>query len=125
MTKPLTKILRISLVDKVVLLIFLGRKSKVKIRNIKVQTAYPGSSTVDKTKNSYITFNEPTSKISGTPMNVKDSPNNSSRKSFTTVCRQDVLTTSDTREVKEDTAESYGDLVVTDLGSSAEPFVPD
>ena len=93
-----------------------------------MRTAYPDSSTVDETKNSYITFNEPTRKVSGsfTPVHVTDSPNSSSRKSFTTACRQDVLTTSDTREVKEDTAESYyGDLVVTDLVNSTDPFVRD
>lgn len=122
------------------------RKPKMKIRKIKVQTAgtvVPSS--VDKTENSFITFNEPTSKASVcpssnsrksipphkasgtfTPVNVTDSPSSNSRKSFSTACRQDVLRTSDRRTKNENPTEShYGDLVIIDLGSSTEPLVHD
>ena len=115
----------LSLVEKMFLLIFIGRKCRTKIRNIKVKTAEPGSSTVDKCVNSRISFNEPTSKFSGTstPVKVMDSPNSSSRKLFSTACRRDVLKTSD---MNEGTAKTYyGDLVVTDLGRSTEPSVSD
>ncbi len=99
----------------------------MKIRKIKVQTVDTvPPSTIDKTGNPFVSFNEPSNNAGGNfaPVNVTDSPNSTSRKSFSTACRQDVWSTSDRRVKNEDPAQShYGDLVIIDLGSSTEQFV--
>ena len=117
--------------------VFLGQKQKTKIRKIKVQESKAARpSTVDRTKDSFITFEEQTNRDSGTCtlVNRTESPGSISRKPFsTTACRQDLPSTSDKYEEtfnmfgqKDELAETYyGDLVITDLANTDEPFVHD
>ncbi|XP_028415555.1 uncharacterized protein LOC114538589 isoform X2 [Dendronephthya gigantea] len=113
-------------------------KRKTKIRKIKVETADTASIipsvVTQQTDASFATFNEQSSSRIVNPSRLGDvrvSPINSSRKLFSSACRQDVLRMSDRQVKVEDRTEGenvesyYGDLVVTDLGSLNEPVVND
>jgi hypothetical protein len=105
--------------------VLVGGKSKVKVREIKVQTANAVlPATTGQTDKFFMTFSEPTNNTSDSfnPLTVTDSHNSSTRTFKTS--QHNVLRTSDRKIENEDGTEThYGDLVVIDLGSSTQSSV--